>query len=102
MANIYQNALNSQNACNLSGIVKTLAQDLDIIWNEARAQNAGTDYVNTHPVVRLYVEQLVSLNKSGVLLDSASAGHDAENPFNTYSNAYSKCRERAETKGETL
>lgn len=65
MSNIYQNALDAQSACNLSGIVKQLARDMDQIWEEARAKGEGTDYVNQHPVVRLYIEQMVHLNKSG-------------------------------------
>ena len=54
----YGMALLSQGACNLSGLVHSLAYAVELIWEEARAQGQGTDYVNTHPIVRLYVEQM--------------------------------------------
>jgi len=61
----YQRAIDSQSACNLSGIVKSLARDLDKIWEEARALNKGTNYVNTHPICRLYAEQIMFLSCGG-------------------------------------
>ena len=54
----YEMALLSQSACNLSGLVHSLAYAMELIWEEARNQGQGTDYVNTHPIVRLYVEQM--------------------------------------------
>jgi hypothetical protein len=81
---IYANALLSQNACNLSGILKSLARDIDDIWQEARDLGQGTDYVNQHPVIRLYLEQLVHLNKAN--MDS----------FDQYHKASEVCRKRSE------
>ena len=86
MSNIYQNALDSQNAPNLGALVKTLATDIDEIWKEAREQGLGTDYVNEHPVIRLYLEQMVFLNKSGSITDGQ----------NTYSKAYMSCTAKVE------
>lgn len=60
----YEMALLSQSACNLSGLVHSLAYAVELIWEEARAQGQGTDYVNSHPIVRLYVEQMTFLCKS--------------------------------------
>ena len=57
----YEMALLSQSACNLSGLVHSLAEAMELIWEEARNQGQGTDYVNTHPIVRLYVEQMTFL-----------------------------------------
>jgi hypothetical protein len=54
----YGNALLSQSACNLSGLVHSLSQAMELIWEEATEHGQGTDYVNSHPIVRLYVEQL--------------------------------------------
>jgi hypothetical protein len=54
----YEMALLSQGACNLSGLVHSLAEAIELIWHEANEQGKGTDYVNTHPIVRLYVEQM--------------------------------------------
>lgn len=62
---MYQSALNSQNACNASGLVKELAIHVDTIWAEAKELGFGTDWVNTHPVMRLYMEQLVHLCPTG-------------------------------------
>jgi hypothetical protein len=54
----YEMALLSQGACNLSGLVHSLSQAMKLIWEEATEQGQGTDYVNNHPIVRLYVEQM--------------------------------------------
>jgi hypothetical protein len=54
----YEMALLSQGACNLSGLVHSLAEAMELIWEEAREQGQGTDYVNDHPIVCLYVEQM--------------------------------------------
>lgn len=54
----YEFAMYSQDACNLSGLAKSLSNVIDRIWEEARAQGKGTEYVNNHPIVRLYVEQM--------------------------------------------
>lgn len=67
----YEDAL-AQNACNLSGLVKSLARVTDKIWEEARSKNKGTDYVNHHPIVRLYLEQLNFLNENNDQDDSWS------------------------------
>ena len=58
-----QEALDVQNACNLSGVAKSFADVLDAIWTEARKQGKGTDFVNTHPIVTLFLSKLVSLNQ---------------------------------------
>ncbi len=61
----YQFALCSQSACNASGLIHHLAHTIDLILEEARANNLGTDYVNSHPIVRLYAEQLLFLSGGG-------------------------------------
>lgn len=60
----YQKAIHSQSACNVSGLVKSLAEVLDRIWEEAREQKKGTDFVNQHPITRLYAEQISFLSQS--------------------------------------
>ncbi|MHC4434967.1 MAG: hypothetical protein ACYTBS_24275 [Planctomycetota bacterium] len=60
----YEKALFSQSACNLSGLVHALSEVVDRIWVEARLRGEGTEYVNNHPIVRLYVEQLQHLCKT--------------------------------------
>jgi hypothetical protein len=85
--NMYDRALLSQSACNLSGLVKSLAADIDAIWEEGKAVgDQSTDYVNRHPVVRLYIEQFCHLNGCGW------PRNDEDNP---YSKASAECREKA-------
>jgi hypothetical protein len=57
----YEFAMLSQGAVNLSGLVRSLAEVTERIWAEAHAKGQGTEYVNTHPIVRLYVEQITFL-----------------------------------------
>jgi hypothetical protein len=78
----YEMALLSQSACNLSGLVHHLSKAMELIWEEAREQGQGTDYVNNHPIVRLYVEQMSFLCRAD------------------YSKSYQTCLETGR-KGET-
>ena len=50
-----------QNACNLSGVVHSMAAAMSDLWEIARSENKGTDWVNNHPITRAYVSKLVSL-----------------------------------------
>ena len=54
----YQDAIYSQGAVNAGALVKSLAKSVDGMWDEARAQGKGADYVNTHPIMRLFAEQI--------------------------------------------
>ncbi len=73
----YEMALLSQSACNLSGLVHHLSKAMGLIWEEATEQEQGTDYVNNHPIVRLYVEQMSFLCRAD------------------YSKSYQACLERS-------
>jgi hypothetical protein len=54
----WQQALDSQSACNLSGLAHFLVRVLD----ELRATGInGTDNLNAHPIVRLVVAQMAHL-----------------------------------------
>ena len=59
----YQKAIWAQSACNLSGIVHSLSRIMPRIWEEARAAGKGTTYVNEHPIVRLFAEQITWLSR---------------------------------------
>ena len=61
----YQNALSSQSACNLSGIVRSFSDILSKIWDEAREKGEGTDWVNNHPISVLFAEQITHLANAG-------------------------------------
>jgi hypothetical protein len=54
----YQTALDSQSACNLTGLVNSLLRVLPAIWAECD----NTDAVNNHPITRLYAEQIAHLS----------------------------------------
>lgn len=63
-----QQALDVQNACNLSGVVHALERVVqDVLWPEARSQGKGTDWVNQHPIVTLFLDKLASLNRTQCL-----------------------------------
>lgn len=58
----YQDAVFSQTACNLSGIVFAFARVMQKICNEAERDGHGTDWRNSHPIARLYAEQIAHLS----------------------------------------
>ena len=60
----YQSTLSSQSACNLSGIIHSWHRIITKIWDEAKANNKGTDWVNAHPINRLFAEQAMHLTRS--------------------------------------
>lgn len=57
----YELAVASQTACNLTAIVRSFARVTDELWAEAHRKGMGTDYVNGHPISRLYAEQIMHL-----------------------------------------
>ena len=60
-SNDYSKALDSQSACNLSGIVFEFARVMKKICNEAARDDHGTEWKNNHPICRLYAEQIAHL-----------------------------------------
>ncbi len=62
-----QDALGVQNACNLSGVVISFAQVIKDL--KENLPKAGSDEINQHPIVRLWVDKLASLTglEQGVL-----------------------------------
>jgi hypothetical protein len=55
-------ALNVQDACNLSGVVRSFASVIEILWKEPGCK--GTDWVNTHPIAVLFSSKIASLTGS--------------------------------------
>lgn len=84
-ANDYANAIFAQSACNLSGIVFGFASVMQRICNEANAGGHGTDWKNSHPIARLYAEQIAHLTGSG-MPDGGS---------NDYHRAHDECERRS-------
>ena len=84
----YELAVLSQGACNLSGLAHDLSRVVSLIWEEARDCGEGTDYVNTHPIVKLYTEQMHYL--------ASCTPKNAYVPRN-WSEAYAECKRLAES-----
>lgn len=58
-----QTALEIQYAINLSGVLHSLDEIVsNVLWPEAR--KLGTDFVNTHAIVTLFLYKLMALNAS--------------------------------------
>lgn len=62
MQKAYDDALVVQSACNLSGIVFSFAKHMDTLCDEAQRLGQGTEWRNTHPIVKLFVAQLLHLS----------------------------------------
>jgi hypothetical protein len=58
----YAMAFESQCACNLSGITHWFDKVISKIWDEAQSRKKGTDWVNQHPICRLFAEQMAYLS----------------------------------------
>ncbi len=82
MKNIYKEALDVQDACNSSGVIHSLSRAMEEIWKEAREKNLGTEYVNQHPVVKMFLTKLCDLAKM-----------DSEFPSKAYDECYEKSLE---------
>lgn len=62
-----QIALDVQNAVNLSGVVRSFAEATQAVWDEAHKNGKGTEWVNTHPIVLLFVDKLADLSGQPVM-----------------------------------
>lgn len=72
-------ALDCQDACNLSGVLASFKEIVhEVIWPEARRLGKGTEFVNTHPIVTMFLDKLASLNRSQCLCsDSMKSNYSA-------------------------
>ncbi len=77
----YKDALDVQDACNLSGVVRSFSRVLDLIWKEANELSLGTAYVNRHPISVMYSSKIASLTGSEMPAE--------------FSEAYRLCQERS-------
>jgi len=61
-------SLDVQDACNLSGVVASFHDVvMNTLWPEARRLGKGTEWVNRHPIVTLFIDKLASLNRTQCL-----------------------------------
>lgn len=62
-----QSALDSQSACNLSGIIHSWSRILGFLWEYSRIFNKpGTEWVNNHPINVLFITQACHLSGAGL------------------------------------
>jgi len=54
-------AIEVQGACNLSAVVHSMGEAMSDLWAMARALGKGTDWVNNHPICRLYASKIAHL-----------------------------------------
>ncbi len=59
---MYREALLARNAVNYITVTQSLNRVLPHLWKEALAQEKGIEFVNKHPICRVYVGRLCSLN----------------------------------------
>lgn len=57
-------ALDIQDACNLSGVVTSFAQAMEVICKSER--NTGTDWKNNHPIARMFASKIHDLSGMGL------------------------------------
>jgi hypothetical protein len=67
-------AIAVQDAVNLSGVLHSFHEIVsEVLWPEARKQGKGTDFVNRHPIVTLFLHKLCDLNGGSFDADYTSA-----------------------------
>ncbi len=72
-------ALGCQDACNLSGVLASFKEIVhEVLWPEARRLGKGTEYINTHPIVTLFLSKLGSLNRGYFECDYPHASEACE------------------------
>lgn len=70
-ARIHREAIAVQDACNLAGVVYSFKKAIEILWkhNDIRRiygeKPNGTDWVNKHPVCKLYADKIAHLSGAG-------------------------------------
>jgi hypothetical protein len=60
-----QQALDVQSACNASGVIHSFDKIVTALWEMPQAKKIGTAWVNQHPVVTMFLAQLIHLNGAG-------------------------------------
>lgn len=60
----YAEAIQVQDACNLSGVVHSFSRMMTKIWEEARKdenKGYGTEWVNQHPIAIMFADKIAHL-----------------------------------------
>ena len=64
-------AIAVQSACNLSGVVHSFHEAMNILNDEAHKTGKGTDWTNNHPICRLFAEQISHLTRNTDYYDAS-------------------------------
>jgi len=70
----FQRAFDSQFACNAGALIHELSRVTKKIQKEGRGM--GTDWINNHPIIRLYTAQLQHLTKDKNYIDAYNLCED--------------------------
>lgn len=76
-------ALDVQDACNLSGVVFTFAKCMEAVCEDSHVKGTGTKERNQYPIVTMFLLKLCELNGCGSTLHP------------TYEAAEARCKEIA-------
>ena len=55
-------AIDIQNACNMGGVARTFHEAVQAVWDEAHRRQEGTDWVNQHPLIRMFIDKMNDLS----------------------------------------
>lgn len=91
----YNSALLTQSAVNSIALINSLARVAEKISKEASARGMGGVFRNSHPIIRLYLEQLVSLHGRDLDREGWDSYTTIESTAFTYSEVYDICMEKA-------
>jgi hypothetical protein len=70
-----QAALDVQDACNLSGVVRSFVEAIDAIRRDPAF--TGTDFVNQHPIAQLFASKIEDLTRVNYDTMTFSKAYDA-------------------------
>lgn len=57
-----QEALDVQNACNLSGVIHRWSDVISDLWSIAQESSRGTEWVNRHPINKAFASKVGDLS----------------------------------------
>lgn len=74
-------AVACQDACNLTGVLRSFAEAMTVVRAASTAGGHGTDWINRHPIAQLFADKIADLT--------------GRPDFAGYSAAYQACRKIA-------
>lgn len=56
-----QAAIHAQDACNLTGVLRSFGEAMTVVRAEANATGQGTAWINQHPIAQLFADKIADL-----------------------------------------